>query len=378
MIKIAGMLMIGAGDRKAGKTKFACSLISRFGSRREVIGIKATSIEDAASGCPRGEEGCGACSSLEGHYYIFEETNRQAEKDTSRMLSAGARRVFWLRALKPHLEEGIKALIGIIGEGAVSICESTSLRRVVEPDVFILLRSAGGKMSKASAKEAARYADRVVTFDGDKFDIGVDEIELSGGRWLCRMKATAIIMAGGGSIRMGRDKSMLPIKTEPMIKHIFEQLRPHFNQVLISTDDAPKYGFLGVEVVGDKVKGRGPLGGIASALAASANEVNFVIACDIPQVDIELVRTMVRQGSSFDAVIPRTGNKRREPLFAVYNKKVAPVIETALVSGTNRIMDALGGCVVKYIDLDDAERIRNLNTMEDYLEFTGGQADADV
>lgn len=170
--------------------------------------------------------------------------------------------------------------------------------------MFLFCCECGGKISKASAKNAAGYADRVVTFDGDKFDIGVDEIELSGGRWLCRMKATAIIMAGGGSVRMGRDKSMLPIKTEPMIKHIFEQLRPHFNQVLISADDASKYGFLGVEVVGDKVKGRGPLGGIASALAASANEINFVIACDIPQVDVELVRMMVRQSSSFDAVVP--------------------------------------------------------------------------
>ena len=378
MIKIAGMLMIGAGDRKAGKTKFTCSLISRFCSWREVIGIKVTSIEDAASGCPRGQEGCGACSSLEGHYYIFEETNREAGKDTSRMLAAGARRVFWLRALKPHLEEGIKALIDIIGEGTVTICESTSLRRVVEPDVFILLRSAWGKMSKASAKDAAAYADRVVTFDGDKFDIGNDEIELSGGRWLCRMKATAIIMAGGGSVRMGRDKSMLPIKTEPMIRHIFEQIRPHFNQVLISADDASKYGFLGVEVVGDKIKGRGPLGGIASALAASANEENFVIACDIPQVDIELVRTMVRQGSSFDAVVPRTGTERYEPLFAVYNKKIVPVIEAALLSGTNRIMDAISKCDVKYVDLAGPECIRNLNTMEDYQEFIGGQADADA
>jgi molybdopterin-guanine dinucleotide biosynthesis protein A len=87
---------------------------------------------------------------------------------------------------------------------------------------------------------------------------------------------------------------------------------------------------------------------------------------------------MVRQGSSFDAVVPRTGTERYEPLFAVYNKKIVPVIEAALLSGTNRIMDAISKCDVKYVDLAGPECIRNLNTMEDYQEFIGGQADADA
>ncbi len=53
------------------------------------------------------------------------------------------------------------------------------------------------------------------------------------------------------------------------------------------------------------------------------------------------------------------------------------MIETALVSGTNRIMDAISKCDVKYVDLEETEHIKNLNTMEDYVKFIG-EADADV
>lgn len=363
--------MVGAVDRGVGKTKFACSLISRFSSQCSIVGIKVTTVEKADSGCPRGVSGCGVCSSLKGHFYITEETSKLTDKDACRMLAAGASRVFWLRVLKNHLEEGITALLDIIGDDVVSVCESNSLRRVVEPGLFIMVKGCGTKNHKASAKDAIRCADRIIFFDGDEFDIGDDEIELADGRWAVKMEATAIIMAGGDSIRMGEDKSILPIKGQPMIKRIYDQLRPHFNQILISSNDISKYRFLGVEVVPDKVTGQGPLGGIASALAASANELNFVIASDIPQVDTALMRMLLRQSRDFDAVVPRIGRSRYESLFAVYKKGTLAAIEAALLSGNYRIIDALSSCRVKYIDLSKmgAQRLRNLNTMKDYLEF---------
>lgn len=60
MIKTPGIIMIGAGDRNAGKTEFTCSLISKFCSQHNIIGIKVTMIEQANDSCPRGGEGCGA------------------------------------------------------------------------------------------------------------------------------------------------------------------------------------------------------------------------------------------------------------------------------------------------------------------------------
>jgi len=162
MIQVPGMLMVGAMARGAGRTKLACSLIERFSSRCSIIGIKVTTVEDAESGCPRGESECGVCSSLQGAYEIVEETDANGDKDTCRMLASGAGRVFWLRALKAHLEEGIAALLDITGVGAVSVCETNSLRRVVEPGLFFMVERRGEENYKASAKDVVRYADRIV------------------------------------------------------------------------------------------------------------------------------------------------------------------------------------------------------------------------
>lgn len=372
------MLMVGAADRNVGKTKFACSLISKFSLQCSIIGIKVTAINKADGGCPRGVSGCNVCSSLQGPFHITEETDRGASKDTCRMLAAGASRVFWLRALKTHLKEGVAALLDIVGDDAVLVCESNSLRRVVEPGLFVMVKSRSGKNCKASAKDAAKYADKIVLFNGDGFDIDANEIELTDGRWACKMQATAIIMAGGDSARMGQDKSMLLIEGQPMIKHIYNQLYPHFNQILISSNDISKYSFPGVKVVPDKVTGQGPLGGIASVLKASANELNFVIACDIPQVDTNLMKMMLRDCSDFDAVVPRIGRSRYEPLFAVYKKGTLAAIEAALLSGNNRIIEALNSCRVKYINLTDTQQLKNLNTMNDYWGFAGKESDAVV
>jgi molybdopterin-guanine dinucleotide biosynthesis protein A len=369
--RFAGMLLVGSAGRSAGKTKFVCSLIEKFSRQRDIVGVKVTAIEDVESGCPRGQSECDACSSLEGRYEIVEETNRESEKDTCRILAAGASRVFWLRVLKEGMEEGAAALMETIGGDAVSVCESNSLGSVVEPGAFIMLEGPGQESSKASAGEVIGYADRIVRFDGEGFDIDFDEIGLGDGGWAVKMKATAIIMAGGGSVRMGRDKSMLPVGTEPMIEYVVNQLGPHFSQILISSDDVSKYEFLGLEVVPDKIAGCGPLGGIVSALKTSVNKLNFVIACDIPEVDIGLVKTMVREGRSCEAVVPKTGPGRYEPLFAVYRKEIVGRLAGALESGQYRIMDAMGDCKVKFAEGDRTEGIRNLNTIEDYEGFVG-------
>jgi len=368
MIKIPSMLMVGSADRNCGKTEFACSVINKFSSQRDIIGIKVTVIEKAKSRCPRGGEGCGACASLEGCYDIFEETNSASEKDTSRMLAAGAKKVFWLRILKPHIEKGVSALMKIIGGDAILVCESNSLRLLVEPGLFVMLKSSDTKNCKASAKQVSEYTDKTVISDGKSFNINTDEFSLIDDRWALKLDATAIIIAGGKSVRMGTDKAMLDIDGEPMIKHIVEKLRPFFKQILISSDDTSKYSFLNVEVIPDRISDKGPAMGIASTLAISANETNFVIACDIPQIDISLVQQLLRNSNGFDAVMPKAGRSKFEPLFAVYKKSIAKTIDKQIDLGVRRVIDCIKDCKVKYIDVTGGE-IKNLNATTDYKRF---------
>jgi molybdopterin-guanine dinucleotide biosynthesis protein A len=368
MFKLDGMLLIGSAGRKTGKTELACALIKKFSKSRDITGIKVTAIEEQDGQCPRGGQGCGVCSSLDGNFYITEETDDSSDKDTARLLAAGTKRVFWLRVMKTHIEEGLAALLDIIGADAVSICESNSLRQVVEPGLFFIVKGRDVKVWKSSAQNVRKHADRIVASDGSSFDFDIDRIKLRSGKWTMQEKATAIIMAGGESSRMDADKSMLPIKGRPIVEIISEQLHGAFAQILISANEVDKLAFLGFDVIRDKIPGQGPLMGIASALEASANELNFVIACDIPHIDLTYVRKMLAEAEGVDIVIPTTGDKRYEPLFAVYRKSALKAINEVLSSGERKISDVFRRCRIKYIEME-ARRFANLNTMTEYEEF---------
>jgi molybdopterin-guanine dinucleotide biosynthesis protein A len=371
MLKLDGMLMIGSATSNLGKTELACTLLKKFSKNRDVTGIKVTTIKDKEGQCPRGGEGCGVCSSLEGVYYITEELNSSSQKDTARLLASGASRVFWLRVLKEHLLEGMTALLEIIGPDAISICESNSLREVVKPGLFLIVGNHDSKIWKSSSLGVKKYADKIVNSDGTTFDLDFNRIKLIKGKWIIKQQATSIVMAGGESKRMGTDKSMLSIKGQSIIESICEQLRDSFDEIIISANQVDKFAFLGYKVVPDKVPEQGPLMGIASALEASSNEYNFVVACDIPKINLNYVNRMLAEAieSQADIVIPVTGKEKYEPLFAIYSKRIIEAIHETLSSGKHKIIDVFPLCTVKHIEMDDTDWFINLNTKADYETF---------
>lgn len=369
MFKLDEMLMIGSAESNVGKTELACALLRKFSKSCNITGIKVTTIKDEDGRCPRGGEGCGVCSSLEGVYHITEELNRNSDKDTARLLAAGASRVFWLRVLKEHIPEGMAAVLDMIGKDAVSICESNSLREIVEPGLFLITRKNNSESWKNSARRVKKYADKVVSSDGSNFDFDLNRIKLINNKWIIQTDATAIILAGGESRRMGTDKSVLPIKGRSIIETICEQLSGSFEQILISANKADKFAHLGFEVVTDKIAGHGPLMGIASALEASSNELNFVVACDIPKIKLAYINQMLTEAveSGADIVVPTTGKDKYEPLFAIYCKSALEAINKVLSSGGHKISDVFELCKVKNVELWAS--LVNLNTMAEYEEF---------
>lgn len=365
MVEIPGMLMVGARCKSDGKTSFTRGLIERFGARTDIVAVKVTTVDNFNASHHPEVSGLRAEGPSMGPWYITEEKDPRSNTDTGKMLAAGAGKVLWLLAQTGHLDRAVDALAKILGKGTVSICESNRARGAIEPDSFIMIEGLDGRKWKPSAREMAQYADRIVLSDGAGFDIDPSDIQLIEGRWVVTMRATAIILAGGGSRRMGRDKTMMPFAGKPMIKHVYDKIRPYFTQTLISSNNASVHDFLGVKVVQDEVAGRGPLMGIVSALKASANEVNFVTACDMPEVDAGLIRTMLRKARNCDVVVPRVGAEMYEPLFAVYNKSALPSMEEFLYSGNNKIIDSFSRCRVQYVDLP-GRRIRNINTRAEY------------
>ena len=366
MFSRPGILMIGAAARNVGKTEFACRVIHRRAAVAPVVGAKVTAVDGQTNDCPRGGAGCGSCGSLAGEYEITEETSRRGEKDTERMLAAGATRVLWLRVRRERLAEGIAALLRQIPAGDAVVCESNSARTVLVPDLFLVIRGPEAVLQKPSCARVAEFADRIISFDGTGWDLAPDEVVFAQNRWRLRQAATAIVLAGGRSRRMGQDKSLLPIGGKPMIQHIADQLCPVFGELLIGANDPVKYAFLNAETVPDQQPDLGPLMGILSCLTRSRHDLNFVTGCDIPTLNLDFVLQLLRLADDCDVVMPVSPDGRPEPLLAVYRKTAIGAAQAVLARGGRRMVELGDYCRVKHVPLPDTGWYHNLNTPADY------------
>lgn len=363
-------IIIGASGRNTGKTEFACKLIEEHSKINRIIGVKVTSIDKNEGRCPRGSKSCGVCDSLEGKYTITEESNPATSKDTSRMLQAGAEKVLWLKVDSRYIKTGFEALDKQIPGNAFAICESNSLRTVAEPGLFIVIRNKNDKSIKRSCANVIDYANKIITFDNMSWDFQPGRVLIKNGEWIIREKATAIILAGGKSSRMqGMDKSLLPVDGQPLITHVASQLSQHFDEIIIGSNNPEKYSFTGLRIVPDLIPGYGPLMGILSCVKASRHEVNFVTACDIPTMNIKLIKNMINLSVDNDIVMPVSENDKHEPLYAVYKKSIIKPAETILANNGRRIIELLNQVKSKLIGFSDNKWYQNLNSREDYFNY---------
>lgn len=187
-----------------------------------------------------------------------------------------------------------------------------------------------------------------------------------------RHHATAVILAGGKSTRMGCDKRFLPIQGKPMVQHVCDQVAPLFVQTIIVAAELEEFRFGTVSVVSDDMPGLGPLGGISTALAASRHDPCFVLPCDMPRMDFALMARLLQAAPDADCTLPVSRHGRFEPLFGVYRKSALPHIMQAVAAGERKVMRALATCNVATV-LMWSERLDNLNTPEDYYVYGGSK-----
>jgi molybdopterin-guanine dinucleotide biosynthesis protein A len=364
------MILIGSTARNLGKTELAARLIEALRPGGKVVGVKVTTIRDRGGRCPRGGEGCGTCSSLTGNYEIREETDPDGAKDTSQLLRAGAARVLWLKVRKDALAEGLEALMARIDRDAVIVAESNSLRKVVTPNLFLMLKGPEGDPVKPSAREVMPFVDLVVPSAGGSGSYPVADI-------LKRYNSyfTSIVLAGGTSRRMGQTKALLPINGQPMIRALIQSLVPISRDIIVSLKDGERHEELkpvlpaGVRVVYDERPGQGPLMGIYTGLKASETEVNLVIACDIPEIDPGFITEMRSYTADHDVVAAVDREGRTNALLAMYRRSVIPLIARQLDEGRTKIVLFYPQCRVKYVPLREASWYRNINTRDDYEAY---------
>lgn len=367
-----GMLLVGAASRNAGKTVFLERVVRRLSRDRPVIAVKATVIRshEGPGGCARGGVGCGVCQSLGSRPFIIQdETGDHPDKDTARLLHAGASESIWARIAEAHMAEARDALLSRIGGKGAIVCESNTFRLAVEPDLFLVMRRRGEAWAKDSCRKVQPFADREILSDGVGWDLDPDFLGFDEDGWILRSDATAIVMAGGLSTRMGRDKAMIEIAGTPLISRLVGRLVPRFIDVLISAREAGDYAFLGRRVVPDRIRGQGPLHGLACAIEASDRDVNLVVPCDLPHVPQHMIARLLRAVRDADAAMFEDPGGRLHPLFAAYRRSVLPAVLAALDRGDRRMVAFHDDVRVRRIPLAPGEEVPNLNTPESLEGF---------
>ena len=198
---------------------------------------------------------------------------------------------------------------------------------------------------------------------------------------------TAIVLAGGRGLRMKADKARLAVGDRTLLEHVLWQLVPCFEEILVSVSKGQNVGLKRrprpgesprIRIIDDDIPGQGPLGGILAGLKAAANDASAVVACDIPEINVPLLRSLTRAAGDSEIAVPVGPAGHFEPLFAVYRKSAIPEIETLLQAGERSILPLFGRCRTTVLRLEDAAWLRNLNTRADYESYirsiAGGKA----
>jgi molybdopterin-guanine dinucleotide biosynthesis protein A len=188
------------------------------------------------------------------------------------------------------------------------------------------------------------------------------------------MTMDGLILAGGENKRIPVTKGFLTINGLRIIDGNLERLRAVFDRVMISTNEPERYFSLCVSLVGDVISDRGPMTGIFSTLIGRDCTEVFVTACDMPFINVILVKRMVDSwdNKKWDAVVP-IFEAKPQPLLGIYSRKIAKKMEKSIQRGKRSLRDFLQEINVRYISEEEVRSIDregrsfvNINTLEDF------------
>ncbi len=189
------------------------------------------------------------------------------------------------------------------------------------------------------------------------------------------MVTTSIILAGGSSARLGKDKATEFIGGESLLQRVLSRLASFSTEIILvmaqSQEKVPESFHPGVRIIHDIFPDGGALGGIYSGLIVSPSFHNLLVACDMPFLNVSLLRYLLEVSPLFDVVVPKVGDNL-EPLHAVYSKDCIAPIRRFLERGGRKISDFIPQMKVRYVEKEELNRFDpehvsffNINTQED-------------
>ena len=183
---------------------------------------------------------------------------------------------------------------------------------------------------------------------------------------------TGVVLAGGFSSRMGRDKASLPWLETDFIHVILNQLALFCDELIVVDNNRLNLNDPRVKTVPDIIPQRGPLSGIHAGLTSASSDHVFVTACDMPYISVPAALHLCSQAPGWDVVVPVAGS-HCEPLFACYSKTCIPVIENLLTQDRRKVSDLLQLVRCKKILVEELLKfdpsrnfLRNINSPDEY------------
>jgi molybdopterin-guanine dinucleotide biosynthesis protein A len=195
------------------------------------------------------------------------------------------------------------------------------------------------------------------------------------------LTVAGILLAGGRSRRMGRDKALLPLPgTERLtfIEHLSTMLAACCSEVVLVARDAEQaaeYAFAGIHTITDAAPDIGPLMGLYSGLQAITASHALVIAVDMPFVQLAVVKLLLSQPLD-DALLVPVVNGFHQVLLAVYPRNILPAVEERLRAGRRDPRSLLEVARVRSIDEAQLRAVDpqlrsfvNINTPEEFTNL---------
>ena len=185
------------------------------------------------------------------------------------------------------------------------------------------------------------------------------------------MSLSAVLLAGGESRRMGRDKATVLFRDRPLWLGQLDLLRKLGpDEIFVSAQIDPEWRPLDVGFVADAQPTRGPLSGIAAALSRTAKDHLLVLAIDVPFMTEEYLRGIWKRIGPGRGAVPMV-QARAEPMAAIYPRSASRDFVIAL-SGDNFSLQSLVRKLIavdKVLPIPVSEKekrlFRNLNTPDD-------------
>lgn len=190
-----------------------------------------------------------------------------------------------------------------------------------------------------------------------------------------------IILCGGRSRRMGRDKGLMLLNGKSMVLHVLDAISDVADEIILvlrETQQIKDYkkilkSYDSLKIVEDKIKDKGPLAGISTGLSNINSKCGQILPCDSPFISKNFVLKMfeIMEINEYDAVVPTHDDGHVEPLHSIYKKSSMALIEDLIKKEIKDVNSLIQNLNVKYVNVKELDKttlsFKNINEDTDFL-----------